>query len=151
MNFLYMWNSSLIHLIYALEKKYYTSGEHREERRKSFLQVGLVLQVKSSFIAQMQTQIISQIQQGTRKNNKKKKNASPDWTRNKEKKEEKKSLVKRSQKSTPLWAAKLLPLLYQITKIDLGFMFGFILGFLGREVRENGVVCRNWSNFFFFF
>ena len=50
-NFLYMWNSSLIHSIYALEKKYYTFGEHREERRKSFLQVGLVLQVKSSFIA----------------------------------------------------------------------------------------------------
>ena len=79
----------------------------------------------------MQTQIISQIQQGTRKNKKgkKKKKANPDWTRNKEKQKEKKSLVKRSKKSMPLWAMKLLPLLHQITKIDLGICFGFCVWF----------------------
>ena len=78
----------------------------------------------------MQTQIISQIQQGTRKNKKeKKKAANPDWTRNREKQEKKKSLVKRSKKSMPLWATKLLPLLHQITKIDLGICFGFCVWF----------------------
>ena len=28
-------------------------------------------------------------------------------------------------------------------------MFGFVLGFLGLEVSENCVVCRNWWIFFF--
>ena len=45
----------------------------RRRRRKIFLQVGLILQVESSFNAQMQTQIIAQIQQGT----------NPDSIRNK--------------------------------------------------------------------
>ena len=37
--------------------------------------------------------------------------------------------MKRSKKSMPLWAAKLLPLLHQITKIDLGICFGFCVWF----------------------
>ena len=105
-------------------------------RRKIFLQVGSILQVESSFNAQMQTQIIAQIQQGTNPNStrnkekqEEKKNTSPNWTRNEEKQEEIKTLVKRSEKSVPLWVAELLPLLHQITKIDSGICFGFCVCF----------------------
>jgi len=61
-----LWRRNIIHLENTITWR---------RRRMIFLQVGLVLQVESSFNAQMQTQIIAQIQQGT----------NPNSTRNKEK------------------------------------------------------------------
>ena len=55
--------------------------------------------------------MLAQIKQGTRKS------------------KEKKKLVRRPAKSMPLWSAEILPLLHQITKIDLGICFGFCVWF----------------------
>ena len=79
--------------------------------------MGSILQVESSFNAQMQTQIIAQIQQGTnpdstRNKGKKKKNTSPNWTRKRKK--------KKKNASEKIW------------KINaaMGICFGFCVWFL---------------------
>ena len=58
-----------------------------------------------------------------------KKNVSPNWTRNKEKQEKKKKIVRRPAKSMLLWVAETLPLFRQIIKIDSGICFGFCFWF----------------------